>query len=247
MRLWQMRIVRCRLFLIPQQGRNINRDWRKPFLFYKQSFMDHCIYFQPEALSWAHFKEVFLLISHRCECVRYKANSCEFPHIFWNFSQHVHQRCFVSWKENGDVGLSRRNVLISRVACRPAFCSVWSLLCDWKRHNNSIYRSELDSHGKEIQLPVLNVEWFAEWVCPVCCPHCPPKPLPSFPLQYYKIGDRVSTFAPIMLSFLLCDHLLMVKACPFPLVCPNQCVTSGILTCQNETIWNHSLSILCCY
>lgn len=62
--------------------------------------------------------------------------------------------------------------------------------------------------GKEIRFPVLNAECL--------CPDGSPKPLPSFPLHYFKVGDVGGTVAPVMPHILLCCSLPMVKEFPFP-------------------------------
>lgn len=66
--------------------------------------------------------------------------------------------------------------------------------------------------GKEIRFPVLNAEYFSECLCP----DGSPKPLPSFPLHYFKVGDVGGTVAPVMPHILLCCSLPMVKEFPFP-------------------------------
>lgn len=67
------------------------------------------------------------------------------------------------------------------------FCLVWLWHYDWKRWLiPSIYKSKQHSPGKEIQLPVLNAEYFAECLCPVGCLHYPPKTWPSFRLHNLK-------------------------------------------------------------
>lgn len=65
---------------------------------------------------------------------------------------------------------------------------------------------------------MLNAECFSECLCPVGCPDCSPKPLPSFPLHYFKVGDVGGTVAPVMACILLCYSLPMVKEFTFPAV-----------------------------
>ena len=56
----------------------------------------------------------------------------------------------------------------------------------------------------------------SECLCPVGCADCSPKPLPSFPLHCFKVGDVGGTVAPVMACILLCYSPPMVKEFTFP-------------------------------
>lgn len=103
--------------------------------------------------------------------------------------------------------------IISEVARPFAFCSVRSRFYDWRRQAISLYRSEPDSNGKGNSVSCAEC-WILFWVS--LCPDGSPKPLPSFPLHYFKVGDVGGTVAPVMPHILLCCSLPMVKEFPFP-------------------------------